>query len=256
MRQTFLHSEAPPPYAPGESPFSIKGEMYRQTQRSIEYYDQKSGGNVRREIERLGLGKFMEQPFLSSGNYDALPLPWVSIAIAVALGRDVVELAKSQGLAGAKVEMKGVYAAFLTNLSRRNFAQLFPKVINHLYNFSPLEAWPLGPSEGEGVRVIRRGMPLALAEWWTCATSPFITHPIETNETLAEGSIDIAWTIEPRGLDRKVAVGDVEGVIRWPAVTSKARATARIPVVKPPSDPRATGAMPVFKPPVPGTKKP
>ena len=79
------------------------------------------------------------------------------MAIAQALGRDVFEVTRSQGIAAVKSLMDGVYAAFLTSLNTRNFCQLFPKVIKHVYDFAAVEATPLpGGSPAPASCAVRR----------------------------------------------------------------------------------------------------
>ena len=228
VRTTFLHCDGPLPFAPGTSPFRIKGEMYRQLAMSIEYYDAKSNGRVTQELERAGLGEFYSQPFLSSAEYDALPLARVPMAIAQALDRDVAEVTRSQGHAAVKSLMEGVYAAFLTSLNTRNFCQLFPKVIGHVYAFAAVEAAPL-PGGAPGARIVRRSMPLCLAEWWTHATGPFIVVPLE-NQGASE--VTVSWKIEPRGFESGVPMADLEGIVRWKAGAS--RESGLFPSLKPP----------------------
>ena len=211
IRKAFAHCEGPLPFPPGESPFHIKGEMYVQTVHSIRHYDGKSSGRVSQILKREGLDRFFAQQFLSSANYDALPLPRASMAVAEALGRDVLDLTNSQGQAAVKVESVGVYAAFLTNLTTKNFVQMFPKVINHLYDFSLVEASPL-PQGDPGARVVRNSMPLCLAEWWTAVTTPFIVMPLEQN---GASGVNVVWKIDPSGSQQGVPVGDVEGTVRW-----------------------------------------
>ena len=227
VHTTFIHCDGPLPFAPGTSPFHIKGEMYRQLTMSIEYYDSKSNGRVTQELERMGLGEFFAQPFLSSAEYDALPLARVPMAIAQALGRDVFEVTRSQGIAAVKSLMDGVYAAFLTSLNTRNFCQLFPKVIKHVYDFAAVEAAPL-PGGEPGARLVRRSTPLCLAEWWTHATTPFIVVPLE-NQGASE--VTVSWQIEPRGFESGVPVADLEGVVRWKAPGG--RESGLFPTIKP-----------------------
>ena len=230
-RHAFQYCEGPLPFPAGESPFHIKGEMHLQTVQSIRYYDAKSNGRVAQILKREGLDRFYSQSFLSSANYDALPLPRSSMAIAEALDRDILDLTNSQGRTAVKVEMTGVYAAFLTNLTPRNFAQMFPKVINHLYDFSPVEASPL-PGGEPGARVVRTAMPLCLAEWWITVTTPFVIMPLEQG---GAQDVGVDWRIDPSGSQQGVPVGEIEGIVRWRTA--------------PPANPRESGVFQRLKKP-------
>jgi hypothetical protein len=210
MRSRFTYCDGPLPYPPGESPFHIKGEFYRQQAESIAYHDGKSGGALTRILEREGLLEFARQPFLSSAMYDVLPLPRIVIAAAEARGRDVYEMTSGMGRAAVEGQMTGVYARFLTRLTTANFGQRFDQVIRHFYDFGPvsLEAAP------SGARLLRSGVPLCIAEWWSLVTVPFVVVPLT-----ASGARDVTveWRVNPGGLDRGVKMADVEWEIHWRA---------------------------------------
>jgi hypothetical protein len=211
MRTRFAHCDGPLPHPPGASPFHIKGEFYRLLAEVLAHHDGRSDGAVMRVIEREGLRDFVTQPFLSSAMYDVLPLPRAFMAIAEARGRDVIELTTKMGQATVEAQLKGVYARFLTSLSPDRFAQRFDQVINHFYDFAPVAVAASGP---DGAQVVRRGMPLCVAEWWAVITIPFIRIPLESN-----GARDVAveWRIAPSGTDRGTPVGDVTCDVRWAA---------------------------------------
>jgi hypothetical protein len=208
MRSRFQYCDQPLPYPPGQSPFHIKGEFYRQQAESNAYYDRKSGGAVTRVLHREGLLAFASQPFLSSSLYDVLPLPRIVMAIAEARGRDVHELTSTMGRASVQGQMTGVYGRFLSRLSTATFCQRFDQVIKHFYDFGPVTLAP----QGSGATLVRTGVPLCIAEWWSLVTVPFVEVPLA-----ASGARDVSvdWRLEPRGLDRGVAVGDVTWDVRW-----------------------------------------
>lgn len=217
MNRRFAYCDQPLPYPAGESPFHIKGEFYRQQSESIAHHDARSGGALRRILAREGLAEFASQQFLSSAMYDVLPLPRIVMAIAEARGRDVRELAGTMGRAAVEGQMRGVYSRFLTRLSTETFGQRFDQVIKHFYDFGPVTIEP----EPSGARLVRSGMPLCIAEWWSLVTVPFVVIPLT-----ASGARDVAveWRIEPRGLDRGVPMGDVRWEVRWGAPSSPASA--------------------------------
>src|SRR4051794_33865296 len=96
-RALFAHCEGPLPCPPGESPFHIKGEFYRQMTGTIDIYDQRTKGALRAALGKSELGAFMSQKFLSSSLYDVLPLPRLFMILAEVLGRDVHELTRHLG---------------------------------------------------------------------------------------------------------------------------------------------------------------
>jgi hypothetical protein len=208
MRSHFKYCDEPLPYPPGASPFHIKGEFYRQQAQSIAYHDGKSGGALTRVLQREALLEFARQPFLSSSMYDVLPLPRIVMAVAEARGRDLHEMTSGMGKAAVEGQMTGVYSRFLSRLTTANFCQRFDQVIHHFYDFGPVAITPAGA----GARVVRSGVPLCIAEWWSLVTVPFVVVPLT-----ASGARDVTaeWRIQPRGLDRGVSVGDVEWDVSW-----------------------------------------
>jgi hypothetical protein len=206
----FLYCEGPLPLAAGSSPFQIKGEFYRQMAPSVLHHDAQSGGEVSRIIEREGLMAFWTQPFLSSVTYDALPLPRLVMAIAEARQRDVRDLTVKMGRAAVEQQMNGVYANLLRPISPENFCSRFEQLMKHFYNFGPLTA-TFVPG---GARVVREGIPLCIAEWWTLVTQGFAAVPLT-----AHGATDVTFDsrIAPRGTDRGVPCATVVWDVRWTA---------------------------------------
>ena len=204
----FLYCEGPLPQAPGTSPFQIKGEFYRQMGSTVQHHDSQSAGEVLRLFERDGLASFWAQPFLSSALYDALPLPRMVMAIAEARQRDVRDLTVKMGRAAVEAQMDGVYANLLRPIGPQNFCGRFEQAIKHFYNFGPLTATEV---EG-GARVVREGVPLCLAEWWSLITRAFAEVPL-----MAQGASDVTveWRVAPSGRDRGVQVGTVIWDVRW-----------------------------------------
>ena len=206
----FLYCEGPLPHAAGTSPFQIKGEFYRQMAPAVLHHDTQCGGEVTRVIEREGLATFWGQSFLSSMMYDALPLPRLVMAIAEARQWDVRELTVKMGRAAVEGQMSGVYANLLRPIAPHNFCGRFEQLIKHFYNFGPLTATPV---EG-GARVVREGVPLCLAEWWSLVTQAFAEVPL-----VAQGATDVTveWRVAPSKPDRGVHCGTVIWDVRWKA---------------------------------------
>lgn len=204
----YLYCEGPLPHAAGSSPFHIKGEFYRQMAPAVLHHDTQTGGEVTRLIQSEGLADFWGQDFLSSAMYDTLPLPRLVMAIAEARQRDVRELTLKMGKASVEGQMNGVYANLLRPIAPHNFCGRFEQLIKHLYDFGPLTATPV---EG-GARVVREGVPLCIAEWWSLITRAFAEIPL-----VAQGASDVSveWRVAPSGRDRGVQCGTVIWDVRW-----------------------------------------
>ncbi|HLA77263.1 MAG TPA: hypothetical protein VJU18_06770 [Vicinamibacteria bacterium] len=207
-RTGFAYCDQPLAYAPGSSPFHIKGEFYRQITEALGHYDKKSGGALLPRLERQGLRDFATQPFLASALYDVLPMPRIVMVLAELLGRDVHELTSRMGKAAVEGQMKGVYGRMLAAVTPENFCQRFEQVIKLFYDFGPVS---VEPAE-RGASLVRRGVPLCIAEWWSLVTVPFVEMPLT-----AAGARDVSleWRIEPTGVEQGVKVGDVHWDIRW-----------------------------------------
>ena len=207
-RTRFKYCDQPLPFPPGESPFHIKGEFYRQMGEWLAFHDGRCEGGVTRALESGGLKAFADQSFLSSAFYDVLPLPRMVMAVAEARGKDVRELATTMGQKAVEGQMTGVYARFLSKLTPELFCQRFPQVVQYFYDFGSLTVTP-GES---GAALLRTGLPLCISEWWCLVTVPFIVIPLT-----AGGARDVtaSFRIESRGMDRGVEVGDAIGEARW-----------------------------------------
>jgi hypothetical protein len=206
----FLYCEGALPQPAGTSPFQIKGEFYRQMAPAVLHHDTQCNGEVTRILEREALTSFWNQSFLSSAMYDALPLPRLMMAIAEARQRDVRELTVKMGKAAVEGQMNGVYANLLRPIAPHNFCGRFEQAIKYFYNFGPITATPV---EG-GARVVREGVPLCIAEWWSLVTISFAEVPL-----VAQGASDVTvdWRVAPSSRDRGVQCGTIIWDVRWKA---------------------------------------
>ena len=58
----------------------------------------------------------------------------------------------------------------------------------------------------QGARLVRRGVPLCIAEWWSLVTVQFVVVPLTAN---GARDVGLEWRIEPTGVEQGVEVGDV-----------------------------------------------
>src|SRR5262249_54364062 len=68
--RVFEFCDVPPPFAPGQSPFHIKGQFYLQAMRALQRV-----GKPLEELLPQDLRAFCSQEFLASQWYDVLPFP-------------------------------------------------------------------------------------------------------------------------------------------------------------------------------------
>lgn len=204
----FAYCDGPLPFPPGVSPFRWKGEFYRQAAVWLEHHDRKSGGRVAAILEQQGLREFVSQTFLSSAFYDLLPMPRLVMAVAEARDRDVHQMTEQMGRAAAEGQMKGVYGGFLNALRSDNFHRRFEQVLKHFYDFGTVTV----TAAPGGAQLVRAGVPLCIAEWWSVVSVPFAVVPLETN---GARDVRVDWRIEPRGEHSGVPCGDVLWDVRW-----------------------------------------
>lgn len=208
--RAFAHCDRPLPCRPGESPFHIKGEFYRQLSTTIEVYDQRSKGAVRAAIARSELAQFLSQKFLSSSLYDVLPIPRVFMLLAEVLDRDVYELTSHLGKSAIEMSMSGVYESLFARLTPQNFADRFGTIIPHIYDHGA--ATVTRAPDGKGGSLVREGVPSCVAEWWCVVTVPFVEVPLAAN---GARDIEIEWKIDPRGTRGNIPLSRVSWKIHW-----------------------------------------
>jgi hypothetical protein len=165
------------PCRPGESPYRIKGEFYRNVCETMSFVEKKSGGRLRGVLETLGIRAFLDQDFLATKSYDLLPLPRATMAMAHVLGRELREFTKRMGTNGAKLQMTGIYKSIFETMSTDNFAQRFGRVVGHLYDHGPVTI----QRSGNQATLDRRDIPACAVEWWNLVSVPFVTLPLEQN---------------------------------------------------------------------------
>ena len=204
----FDYCDGPLPYPPGQSSFRIKGEFYRQSVAFLEYHAKKSEGRLQEILKREGLYDFSQQAFLASSFYDVLPLPRMVMAVAEARDRDVRELTSYMGHGSVLGQLKGVYGPILNALTPQNFCQRYEHVINHFYDFAPMRVTQV-PG---GADIVRSGMPLCAAEWWSLVTAPFMSVPLEAGGAT---EVQVVSRIEPGPELSGVRCGSVYTQLRW-----------------------------------------
>jgi hypothetical protein len=163
--RVFEYCETPPPFAPGESPFHIKGQFYIQAMRALARLDT--------PVEALlpdDLRAFCGQHFLASQWYDVLPFPRLAMIEAGARNCDVRDLTRQQAHRAAEHGLKGVYRLFLPlvlpqDIALRGLGGRMVSAIKQFYDFGP--AAVVEPTDSQTLTIERREVPLCMIEWWS-----------------------------------------------------------------------------------------
>jgi hypothetical protein len=112
------------------------------------------------------------------------------------------------GRAAVDAQLVGVYGNLLRAITPENFCGRFEQLIRQFYNFGPITATPVAG----GARVVREGMPLCIAEWWSLVTRAFAETPLT-----AQGATEftLEWRVTPTVVDRGVPCGTILWDVRW-----------------------------------------
>jgi hypothetical protein len=204
--------DAPLPVPPGKSTFRIKGEFYRHLGATVAKVDGKSGGALMKVFAREGLEAFQAQPFLSGRLYDNLPLPRMVMCISEVMGKDVVALTSKMGRRAGEAQMKGVYQKLLTEITVASFGATFAKVLEFFYDYGQVTVTYPGGVDGKKMRVVREGVPLAVAEWWCLVSIPFLQVPLEVHGVQG---LEAAWRVIPDPTPRPIPLGTATWDVRW-----------------------------------------
>jgi hypothetical protein len=204
------HCQGPLPVPAGKSAFRIKGEFYRHLDQTITTVDGRSGGALLKAFKRDGIDAFQRQPFVSTAYYDNLPLPRMVMCLAEVMGKDVTALTTKMGAKAGEAQLKSKYAELIAGLSPQTFGEEFTKIIAFFYDYGPV-AVTVG-KDSKSLRVVRAGMPLAVTEWWSLVSIPFLRVPLEKN---GAKDVDVKWATTITDARAQVPLGTVTWDVRW-----------------------------------------
>jgi hypothetical protein len=155
-----------PPYAPGTSPFHVKGGIYSGT---IKFFNEKVEGGAEqlfREIRDPQLNAFIQQKFLPSSWYDVLPCAPLIRAEARILGMSVTGYLKHRAAYQAAQDLSGVYRLLLKLVSPTMVAERLPRLVGQIFDFGTTESTVESPRH----HLLRmNGLPSVLYEWVSTA---------------------------------------------------------------------------------------
>ena len=129
------------PFAPGKSPFHVKGSVYQGVRRRTEM---EYAGGLDALVKTLGdpeLESFCKQKFLPSGWYDYLPLLLIARAATIALmhnsadKRAFDEVMRDSANQHAQADLGGIYKLLLRFTSPEVAMRRTPAVHKQYYDF-------------------------------------------------------------------------------------------------------------------------
>jgi hypothetical protein len=164
------------PFAPGTSPFHIKGIAYRGHVDYANKYIPGGSAAVNATFRDPALVAFFEQPFLAASWYDALPILPVWYACAQVLKESPIEFLKKRTRHQAKDDINGVYRLILKLASPETVALRMPRAVGKYFDFGTTDARLVRPGV---VRMEQTGLPLLMAPWFGIVGEAFLSVALE-----------------------------------------------------------------------------
>ncbi len=164
------------PFAPGESPWCQKGNVYRSLFRNVDSYV--LGGSVAAldRIEDRAVRRFLEQPFAASGWYDIFPMIAMIVQVARLHGVPYFTAVSELSRQMAEADLNGLYRTLLRVVSPGLLAPKLPKIQAQYLNFGSLDVLESGPKHCE---VLRRDHPHLLVHWYVSVVHGFLPCLLE-----------------------------------------------------------------------------
>lgn len=144
-------AEKPPSLVPrgarfafGESPFHVKGVLYKATRT---YFEQNVEGGFERlvaAVEPAPLREFIAQPFLASGRYDVMPVPALIEHEARVVGLSFEDYLLERTRWQAQQDIHGIYRLLLKLTSPERVMTRLPKVLVQMFDFPTVELRKIG----------------------------------------------------------------------------------------------------------------
>jgi hypothetical protein len=197
-------------FAPGESPFRTKGNVYRGV---LESADARVDGGRSAVIARLEdprLQEFFRQTFLAASTYDILPLVAFGEAGAKLSGVTHAEFVRVGAAFTAQRDMRGVYKILLKLASPSAVVQRLPRILSQYFDFGKIE----GRLTGERTYEARTyGIPRPLVTWIINVTRGFLPVVMES-----AGARDVTIEVGLAEVEREQQGIDLmkgSFVVRW-----------------------------------------
>jgi len=159
------------PFAPGASPFHIKGLGYRSL---IQYVETSVAGGMPRlldAIEDPALRAFARQPFLAASWYDVGPVITLNETIAGLLEMKLDDFLAMRGRMQAEDDLSGVYSWLLAVATPSAVAKGLPRLTQRYFDWGGVE---IETPAQRHVRAIRTGVPVYLADWFGSVSCAFL----------------------------------------------------------------------------------
>ena len=122
------------PFAPGASPFLIKGSYYKELQERLVDWD-----GIMKRVPDPAVRQFGLQRFLASEWYDYLPTLFMARALGEYMDRPPDQALSDQAVKNARRQLSGIYKFVLSFASPEMGMRRMRNVYRQIYNFGRCE---------------------------------------------------------------------------------------------------------------------
>ncbi len=200
-------------FAPGASPFHVKGLAYRG---HLAYAERFVPGGNRAILGALEadaqLEAFFAQSFLASSRYDVMPLALAGIGASRVTGLSFHQFVRIRSGFQAREDMNGVYRMMLNLASPELVATRFPKLMLQYFDFARTETTVSAKGH---VRCVTRQVPLPLVAWMSAVAQGYLEEVFRIIG--ARGTQITYGDAAPAEALHGVTALDVISDIRWKA---------------------------------------
>lgn len=196
------------PFAPGESPFRVKGVAYRTT---LDVLSRRAGSFevLLSSVPSGPARRFLEQPFLASSWYDVWPLAQLGPWVAPTLGATSAEVRKEVAREVARVDLNSVYRALMRLASTAFLSENLPRATANYFDFGATVV----TERGERLTGVRRtGTPVEIADWYYIAASEWTCEALRLAGAQQPSA---THRVVPEGRAHGVPTADVLLTFRW-----------------------------------------
>lgn len=198
------------PFAPGSSPFRVKGVAYRG---HGEYVDKYVAGGLAAQLAAVvdpKLREFLSQTFLAASWYDVFPLVAAGYVCGRITGRTLPDFLRVRARYQAEQDMHGVYRMAMTVASPELMAEKVPKMMQQYFDFGSTSVTTTAPQTRE---VVVDGVPAPLAPWLGPIFETFVLTALEYNGTTRPRAKQLPF--RSTGVAHGVDVGALRLAVSW-----------------------------------------
>lgn len=164
------------PFAPGASPFHLKGIVYRAHAEFAKAHIPGGERAVNEAFRSPQMRAFMEQPFLASSWYDAMPIVPVWHACARVLGQNPTDFLRMRTRQQANQDIHGVYRLILKVASAEAVAVRLPRVMLQYFDFGKTTSRVVRPGV---IQFEHSGIPQPMVPWFGIVGETYVSVALE-----------------------------------------------------------------------------